>query len=457
MDLTVIVLAAGQGKRMKSPIPKVLHAIGGQPMILHVLETAKSLKPNKIIVVQGAGTQLQDAISEPGLEWQEQTTPLGTGDAVKVALPRINFAHRVLILYADVPLISKETLSRFLRVVPEESVGLLTVTLPDPTGFGRIVRSAGGDVDRIVEERDANATERKIHEINTGVFVLSGQWLGEWLPCLKNNNDQKEFYLTDIISFAKEARIPICTMEPGFSEEVLGVNDVFQKIIVERHYQKRIAENLLKEGVEICDPLRFDLRGTLKAGENVSIDVNVVLEGTVSLGNGTRVGPNCILKNCEIGDHVTVLANSYCEEVKVAAQCVIGPYARLRPGTELGQGAKIGNFVEIKKSKIGEHSKINHLSYIGDTVMGSSVNVGASTITCNYDGAQKHKTIIEDNVFIGSGTQLVAPVTLGKGATLGAGTTLSRDAPPGKLTVSHCLEQRVIEGWQRPQPKKEKG
>lgn len=457
MDLTVVVLAAGQGTRMKSPLPKVLHPIGGKPMLAHVIKTAKSLNPKQIIIVHGyEGELVKENFKSADVTWIEQPERLGTGDAVAKALPSIPSGHRVLTLYGDVPLIEIDTLKRLLTATPTESVGLLTAVASNPTGLGRIVRNSKGKVERIVEERDANDIERQIHEVNTGIFVVQRDHLSNWLPQIKNNNAKGEYYLTDIIQMAAQSRCQIVTAVPSVVEEVLGVNDKSQQIIAERYYQRHIAEGLLKQGVCIFDPNRFDLRGTLEADTDVVIDVNVVIEGKVTIQKNTRVGPNCVLINCEIGENVSILANSYLEDVTVGDNCSVGPFARLRPGTELSDEVQIGNFVEIKNSIIGKGSKISHLSYIGDTLMGDMVNVGAGTITCNYDGANKHRTIINDKAFIGSDTQLVAPVTVGEGATIAAGSTLRKDAPAGQLTMTHKLLHRSTGAWQRPvkQPKK---
>lgn len=443
MDLSIVVLAAGQGTRMKSSKPKVLHPVGGKPMLAHVLTTARELHPAQIAIVYGyAGDAIKQAFPESDLIWVEQVKQCGTGDAVAKALPVIPDDHRVLILYGDVPLITVHTLQRLLKATPSNTVGVLTVQTPHPTGLGRIVRDETGAVQRIVEEQDANDIERQIHEVNTGIFVLDAKQLKAWLPRLKTNNKQGELYLTDIVQLAVSDNIPILTVPPSVLHEVLGVNDKIQQVSAERHYQRCLAEDLLRQGVWICDPNRFDLRGTLAVGRDVMIDVNVVFEGNVRLGDHTQVGPNTVLINCDIGEEVRILANSHLEGVKVGKGCTIGPFARLRPGTQLAEKVKVGNFVEIKNSTIGRESKVNHLSYIGDTTMGQKVNVGAGTITCNYDGVNKHRTTIEEGAHIGANSQLIAPVMVGKGAVLGAGTTLNKDAPPYQLTVTHRLCHR---------------
>lgn len=459
-ELSIVVLAAGQGTRMKSPLPKVLHPIGGKPMISHVIQTATQLNPKQILVVYGfGGEEVCQAVDEPGIIWVKQPDRLGTGDAVGRALPHLTSNQRVLILYGDVPLIALETLQRLLSSTPINCVGLLTVMASDPTGLGRIVRSKSSEVTQIVEERDANDIERQIHEVNTGIFVVPSTFLQKWLPSLKNNNAQSEYYLTDIIQFAVQDGVKIMTSVPSVAEEVLGVNDKSQQMTAERFYQRQRAEQLLRDGVTIFDPARFDLRGSLEVCGEVTIDINVVLEGKVKIGNNSRIGPNCVLKDCEIGDNVHVQANSFLEHARVANGCQIGPFARIRPNSVLEEGARVGNFVEIKNTHIGKGSKVNHLSYIGDSELGQQVNVGAGTITCNYDGAQKFKTHIEDGAFIGSGSQLVAPVKVGKNATIAAGSILNQDAPSGKLTLTQKLDHRTLSDWQRPEknrsPKRE--
>ncbi len=450
MDLSIVVLAAGQGTRMKSQLPKVLHTIGGKPMLAHVVATAKTLGPKQIVVVYGYGGQtLKAAFSDEAITWVEQTTQQGTGDAVAKALPVLPENHRVIILYGDVPLISAQTLRRLLNATPKSAVGVLTVNLQSPFGLGRIVRDENGAVKRIVEERDANDIERQIHEVNTGIFVVEAKHLNRWLPQLNNKNKQGEYYLTDIVQLAVNDNVPIVTVHPSVEHEVLGVNDRLQQVEAERHYQRFIATAFLKEGVLICDPLRFDLRGTLQAESDVKIDVNVVLEGDIILRKGVQIGPNCVLINCEIGEGTIVLANSHLDGVKIGSGAIVGPFARLRPGTVLADKVHIGNFVEIKNSFIGNASKINHLSYIGDTTMGQDVNIGAGTITCNYDGANKYQTIIEDEVHIGSDSQLIAPVRIRKGATIGAGSTVNKDAPEYQLTLTQQLNQRS-KSWERP-------
>lgn len=453
-DLSIVVLAAGKGTRMKSHLPKVLHRIGQKPMLAHVVDTAKKLNPAQIIVVYGFGGQmLKEAFKgEENLTWVEQPTQMGTGDAVMKAFPLITPNHRVLILYGDVPLISLGTLERLLQATNENSLGVLTMIADDPKGLGRIVRNPKGEIERIVEEKDASVKEREIKEVNTGIYATSYTYLNKWLPKLNNHNQQKEYYLTDIVQFAVEDNVSVVAANPDSFQEVLGINDRHQQVMLERYYQQRCAEQLLHQGVWICDPARFELRGTLKVQEDVSIDVNVVLEGHNVLGANCSIGPNCVLINCEIGENTKILANSVLENAKIGAGCVIGPFARIRPGTVLDQDVRIGNFVEIKNSTIAQGSKVNHLSYIGDTTMGKDVNIGAGTITCNYDGSNKHRTVIEDDVHIGSDSQLIAPIRIGKGATIGAGATLREDAPAFQLTLTHQLSHRS-QDWTRPKKK----
>lgn len=451
MELSIVVLAAGQGTRMKSPLPKVLHTIGGRSMLDHVVTTALELNPQNIVIVHGfEGEQVRKYFTHLPLQWVCQERQLGTGDAVATALPLIPLGHRVLILYGDVPIIASDTLKRLLRTTPQNAVGLLTVTASDPKGLGRIIRDANGEIIRIVEEKDANEAEKQIKEVNTGIFAVPCNLLAKWLPALENNNAQGEYYLTDIVRFAAKDQIQTVSTVPGVPEEVLGVNDKVQQVALERFYQKRQAQRYMREGVWIADPYRFDLRGELEVGEDVKLDINIVLEGRNRIGKNSEIGPNCFIKNCDIADNVKILANSYLEDAKVGSNCTIGPFARLRPGAILAEKVAVGNFVEIKNTTIGKDSKINHLSYLGDAKVGERVNVGAGTITCNYDGAHKHPTIIEDDVHIGSDTQLVAPLTVKRGATIGAGSTLTKDVEGNALTVTHALSHRHIKDWKRP-------
>ncbi len=429
--MNVVILAAGQGKRMHSDLPKVLHAIAGKPMLAHVIDAARQLSPARIVVVYGhGGERVREALAADDLVWARQEPQLGTGHAVLQALPHLDPAQPTLVLYGDVPLTRVATL-RALLDTADGGLALLTVRLPDPTGYGRIVR-VNGAIRRIVEQKDADDAERAIREVNTGILVAPTEALKRWLPSLGNRNAQGEYYLTDIVALAVGEGIGVQSAEPGAQWEVEGVNSKRQLAELERVHQRNIADALMDAGVTLADPARIDVRGELVCGRDVSIDVNCVFEGRVVLGDGVRIGPNCVLQDAVVG-----------------AGSVVGPFARLRPGTVLGKDVHIGNFVEVKNSAIADHSKANHLAYIGDATIGSRVNVGAGTITCNYDGANKHRTIIEDDAFIGSDTQLVAPVTVGRGATLGAGTTLTRDAPPDQLTVSRA-RQASIAGWKRP-------
>jgi bifunctional UDP-N-acetylglucosamine pyrophosphorylase/glucosamine-1-phosphate N-acetyltransferase len=447
--MNIVILAAGQGKRMHSNLPKVLHPLAGKALVSHVIDTARSLSPRRLCLVYGhGGDVVRAALDAPDLAWALQEPQLGTGHAVQQALPLIADGGTTLVLYGDVPLIQADTLKRLLRAA-ENALAILTVELPDPQGYGRIVRDAGGRVVRIVEQKDANADERLIREINTGIMAMPTARLGEWLGRLSSNNAQNEYYLTDIVGMAVEEGLPVHTANPLHAWEVLGVNSKVQLAELERIAQSGYAEKLMEQGVRLADPARMDVRGSLECGRDVFIDVNCVFEGMVQLADAVEIGPNCVLKNARIGTGARIAAFTHIEDAVVGADGMIGPFARLRPGTELAEDVHVGNFVEIKKSTIAAHSKANHLAYIGDATIGSRVNVGAGTITCNYDGASKHRTIIEDDAFIGSDTQLVAPVTVGRGATVGAGTTLTKDAPADSLTISRA-RQSSIAGWKRP-------
>jgi bifunctional UDP-N-acetylglucosamine pyrophosphorylase / glucosamine-1-phosphate N-acetyltransferase len=436
--LNVVILAAGKGTRMRSDLPKVLHPLAGQPMLAHVLATARQLGAAKICVVYGHGGELvPQKLAAPDIAWALQEPQLGTGHAVLQALPHVDAVSSAptLILYGDVPLIRAATLQRLIEAAGEGRLALLTAHLDNPQGYGRIVREGyanEGQVTRIVEEKDANDAERAIREINTGILVAPGSALARWLPQLGNRNVQGEYYLTDIIAMAVAEGMEIVTSHPDALWEADGINSKNQLARLERIHQRNIAEVLMEQGVTLADPDRIDVRGELVCGKDVFIDVNCVFEGRVELQDGARINANCVIQDAVVGP-----------------KSIIGPFARLRPGTVLAEDVHIGNFVEVKNSTIAAHSKANHLAYVGDTTMGSRVNVGAGTITCNYDGANKFRTVIEDDVFIGSDTQLVAPVTVGRGATLGAGTTLTRDAPPDQLTVSRA-KQVSIPGWKRP-------
>jgi bifunctional UDP-N-acetylglucosamine pyrophosphorylase/glucosamine-1-phosphate N-acetyltransferase len=451
-NLIVVILAAGQGTRMKSRLPKVLHPLAGKPLLSHVIDTARCLKPEKIMVVYGhGGEQVPRALAGDDLTWVEQAEQLGTGHAVEQAMGEIDNDSSLLVLYGDVPLIQTTTLAELVRL-GSEGFGLLTVHLLNPTGYGRIIRNSHGEVLRIVEEKDTSEAERSITEINSGIMCTRAKQMRDWLSQLENNNAQKEYYLTDTISMAVEAGISVKTTHPVAQQEVAGVNSRSQLAELERYYQLQLAEKLMASGVTIIDPARLDIRGQISSGQDVTLDINVVLEGVVKLGNNVRIGPGCVVKDSEIADDVEIKAMSVIEQAKIGPGAQVGPFARLRPGTELAKDVHIGNYVEIKNSQVGIGTKINHLSYVGDTTVGKAVNIGAGTITCNYDGANKYRTIIGDHAFIGSDTQLVAPVEVGEGATIGAGTTLTNDAPAEELTLSR-VKQKTITGWQRPKKK----
>ncbi len=456
MALSIVILAAGQGKRMHSQTPKVLHRLAGKTLLEHVVQTAIQLQPaqSPTVIYGHQGEVVRHALANLNVTWIEQTQQLGTGHAVLQALPSIADEDQVLILSGDVPLVLPATLKKFITEISANMLGIITANFPDPAGIGRILRDAKQKISGIVEEKDATDAQRNIKEINSGIYLAPAKWLKKWLPKLKNHNAQKEYYLTDIIQLAAQENISIHGMQLAQHEEVLGINDCYQLAMAERFYQRRYAENLMQRGVTLHDPQRFDVRGELTVGHDVVIDVNVIIEGHVSIGNHCVIGPNSLLRNTILGDRVEIKANSVIDGAEIASDCVIGPFARIRPGAVLATHAHIGNFVEIKNSEIGAGTKINHLSYIGDSYVGKQVNIGAGTITCNYDGVNKHKTIIGDNAFIGSDSQLVAPVTIGEGATIGAGSTITRDAPPQQLTVCRA-EQRSVKNWQRPKKKEQ--
>ena len=455
MKLGVLILAAGEGTRMRSRTPKVLHELAGRPLLSHVIETARDFSPDEITIVYGhGGERVRELLDAPDLDWCEQQQRLGTGHAVLQALPYLQRVEQVLILYGDVPLLQADSLRTLLAAMQADQGGsdlaLLTVELDDPSGYGRILRNADGRVTAIVEQKDASEAQQRIREVNTGIMAVQRSRLEAWLGRIDNHNSQGEYYLTDIIALAVADGVEIACVHPHSEQEVLGVNDRRQLATLERYYQRRQAERLMLAGVTLADPGRIDIRGRLRAGRDVFIDANVLFEGEVELGDGVSIGPNVQIKDSRIQQDAQILANSVIEASEVGVGCVIGPFARLRPATRLAAGVKVGNFVEIKKSQVAEGSKINHLSYVGDSQIGSRVNIGAGTITCNYDGANKHRTVIGDDAFIGSDTQLVAPVTVGAGATIGAGSTITRDAPARQLTLSRP-RQVSVEGWQRPQ------
>ena len=456
MSLEIIILAAGQGTRMRSALPKVLHKVGASPLLEHVYLLARALEADKVSIVYGHGGEaVLDRLRHLDAIWVEQKERLGTGHAVMQLADDIRDEATVLILYGDVPLLGEATVRNLLSLTHDGSVGLLTVDLDDPHGYGRIVRNEAGEVLRIVEEKDATAQERLIQEGNTGILALNGGRLKQWLGRLENKNAQGEYYLTDVIALAVKDGVAVKTARAASIDEVLGVNNRQQLAHLERVYQLAWADRVMLQGVTLRDPGRFDVRGTLEGvGQDVEIDINVVLEGRVSIGNRVSIGPNCVIRDSVIGDDVVIHAHSVIEEATVGRGCRVGPFARLRPATELGAEVHVGNFVEIKKSSVAGGSKINHLSYVGDARVGAGVNIGAGTITCNYDGANKFLTVIEDGAFIGSDTQLVAPVTVGRNATIGAGSTITRDAPAAALTLSR-VKQVTLDGWKRPTKQKE--
>lgn len=450
MPLSVIILAAGQGKRMKSRLPKVLQPLAGRPLLRHVLDTALTLAPDRIHVVHGHGGEaVRAAFAAEPISWALQAEQLGTGHAVMQAMPAVDDDHLVLVLFGDVPLIRSETLHRLVSLAGHDSVALLTVQLADPTGYGRIVRSAQGDVRRIVEEKDADDATRAIREGNSGVLAVRAALLRQWLARLRNDNAQGEYYLTDIIALAVESAVRVEPLVAADAAEVAGINDRVQLAEAEQAYRRRRARDLMLAGATLADPARIDLRGDIVVGQDVSIDIDVIFEGKVTLGDRVRIGPHCVIRDAAIGPDTTVFANCVVERASIGASCHVGPFARLRPGTELADGVHVGNFVEVKNTRLGPGSKANHLTYLGDASIGAGVNVGAGTITCNYDGANKWETRIGDGAFIGSGSMLVAPVSIGAGATIGAGSTISKDAPDGKLTVGRP-RQATIDGWTRP-------
>ena len=453
MKTDVVILAAGQGSRMKSALPKVMHKLAGKAMVQHVVDSACALAPEALHLVIGhEGEQVEQAMAGQSLNFVWQREQLGTGHAVAQAMPAIGQDSVVLVLYGDVPLTRPETLEQLVKIAAQGDLGLLTVTLEDPTGYGRIVRNAVGDVVAIVEHKDASEQQKLIREVNTGILALPSAALHEWLPRLSANNAQGEYYLTDVIAMAAEEGMRVRAIQPDAEQEVQGVNNRQQLAQLERWYQQQQAEALMAEGVTLADPARVDVRGELKAGRDVLIDINCVFEGKVVLGEGVEVGPNCLIRNAVIGAGCRIEANSLIDGATVGDNAQIGPFARLRPGTELAQGGKIGNFVETKKARIGAGSKINHLTYIGDAEIGCEVNVGAGTITCNYDGVNKSLTRIGDGAFIGSNSSLVAPVEIGAGATVGAGSTVTKTVADNQLAVARG-KQVNLDNWARPQKK----
>lgn len=454
MALSIVILAAGEGKRMHSHRPKVLAELAGRPLLAHVIETARKMTPERIvIVVHGAGgREIREAFPDNDLTWAEQSERRGTADALRAALPDLPAEGGVLTLYGDVPLLNADTLAPLVASAEQGAFALLTARLDDPAGYGRIIRNASGQVTRIVEERDATDDERTITEVNTGVVAAPVVRLREWLPCIDNGNAQGEYYLTDALELAVADGVAVHVVETDDSAAVQGVNTRAQLATAETGLRHRRAGELMAAGVSLVDPLRIDVRGVLECGRDVIIEPNCLFEGHVVLGAGVKVGMGVVLRDAVIGDNVELKPYSVIEYARVGAQSVVGPFARLRPGTELGESAHVGNFVELKNTRLGEGSKANHLAYLGDADIGSQVNVGAGVITCNYDGANKHKTVIGDGAFIGSDCPLVAPLTIGAGATIGAGSTVTTDVPPGKLVLARP-RQTIIEGWERPSKK----
>jgi bifunctional UDP-N-acetylglucosamine pyrophosphorylase/glucosamine-1-phosphate N-acetyltransferase len=454
MNFSVIILAAGEGKRMRSALPKVLQPLAGRALLARVLDSALALEPATVHVVYGhGGDQVRAQFADWDLDWAEQAEQLGTGHAVQQALPAIPADHQVLVLCGDVPLITESVLRDLLAAGGSDRLALLTAELDDPTGYGRILRDADGNVTAIVEERDADEAQRAVREINTGLMACPAVLLTELLAQVRSDNSQGEYYLTDIVGLAVAAGHSVAAARAPRAEEVLGINDKRQLAEAEALLRARITDELMDTGVTLIDPSRVDVRGRLSCGRDVFIDVNAVFIGDVELADGVHVGPNTVIRDSVIGAGTRVHPNCVIEEAYMGANCEIGPYARVRPGVEVDEGGKLGNFVELKKTRLGKGSKVNHLSYVGDAIIGDAVNVGAGTITCNYDGANKHQTIIGDRAFIGSGTQLVAPVEIGLGATIGAGSVISKDAPAEQLTLARG-RQVTIAGWQRPVKKK---
>ena len=451
--LSVVILAAGKGTRMYSDLPKVLHKVAGKPMVKHVIDTANQLGAENVHLIYGHGGELmRERLANESVNWVVQAEQLGTAHAVQQAAPFFKDDENIVILYGDAPLVTKETLEKLIAAKPENGIALLTVNLDNPTGYGRIIRE-NGNVVAIVEQKDANAEQLKIQEVNTGVLVADGAHFKNWLSRVKNNNAQGEFYITDVIGLAHQDGCPIVAVQATDFMEVEGVNNRLQLAKMERYYQRKQAEKLLLAGVMLIDLERFDLRGTLEHGKDVEIDVNVIVEGNVRLGDRVKIGAGCVLKNVTIGDDVEIKPYSVLEDATIGEKAAIGPFSRLRPGAELAAETHVGNFVEIKKSTVGKGSKVNHLTYVGDTEIGENCNIGAGVITCNYDGANKFKTIIGNNVFVGSDTQLVAPVTVADGATIGAGSTITQNIEKDELVITR-VPQRHIQGWQRPVKKK---
>ncbi len=455
--MEAVILAAGKGTRMNSQLPKVVHTIGGKPMLSHVIGAANELDVDKIHIVAGFGAEaikqkITNSTDLPAMEWALQSEQLGTGHAVQQALPHINVddqSNSVLVLFGDVPLISKNTLEKVVAVCSQDTVGLLTFVTENPIGFGRIIRDSDNNVVAIIEERDATEEQKHINEVNSGIMVIPAARLKPWLDALHNNNDQQEYYLTDIISLAVNDNCKVAAITTSDEMEVMGVNDKSQLALLERHFQMTKAEELLNAGVTLRDPSRIDIRGNVTCGEDTEIDCNVILEGTVSIGSNVSIGANVIIKDSVIADNVKVLPGTLIEDSKIGQGASVGPMARIRPGTELGENTRIGNFVETKNARIGNGSKASHLAYLGDVELGENCNIGAGTIVCNYDGINKHKTVLGDNVFVGSNSVLVAPVTLENNAFIAAGSVVNTTVPENNLAVGRA-KQRNIAGWKRP-------
>ncbi len=453
MALSVVVLAAGKGTRMRSALPKVLHPVAHKAMVQHVIDSARQLDSSAIHVIYGHGAEtLLERLDGQQLNFVEQAEQLGTGHAVQQVIPHLSDDEHVLILYGDVPLTRVETLQALVAAGQNTELALLTVTLPDPTGYGRILRDAEGKITGIVEQKDATPEQLQVNEANTGMMLAQGKALKRWLAALSNDNAQGEYYLTDIVAMAAQEGVQIASTQPQDIHEVEGANNRVQLAALERAYQQRQAEQLMIDGATLLDPARVDVRGTVNIANDVVVDVNVIFEGHVELGEGVIIESNCILRNCSIAAGTRIKSHSTVEDAQVGEHCEVGPYARLRPGSVLEQGAKVGNFVEMKKSKLGKGSKANHLTYLGDAIIGEQVNIGAGTITCNYDGVNKSTTQIDDGAFIGSNSSLVAPVRIGKQATVGAGSTITKDVEDAELGIARG-KQRNITGWQRPQKK----
>ena len=456
MSLSIIILAAGQGTRMKSNLPKVLHKLAGRTLLEHVYVSALQLNFREAHIVYGYGGKLvPETLSHlQAVNWVEQEKQLGTGHAVQQVIANIPLVDDVLILYGDVPFITYQTLQQLVNAAKGSGFSLLTAYIDDPRGYGRIIRDDKGRILRIVEERDADEKELLVNEINTGMMVVNAKDLSRWLQELDNDNSQGEFYLTDIVQKAVKEGIRIKTSNPDSVSEIYGINDRVQLAEMERYYQLIQAHHLMRQGVTLMDPARFDLRGDLEAGQDITIDINVVLEGSISIGNDVTIGANCLIKDADIADGATILPNCVIENAVIGKRCRIGPFSRIRPHTRLAEDVHVGNFVEVKNTEVARGSKMNHLSYIGDTDIGTDSNIGAGTITCNYDGANKHRTVIGDDVHIGSDTQLIAPVKIGNSVTIGAGTTVTRDVEPNRL-IHNKIEHKEVKGWQRPKKKQD--